>query len=305
MRRVWLLAALLGAAGCVPELGPCDESAARRVVHDQTTGSPAYEGQALMITSCSAGGVCHAPDIDPAARNGVPVGLDYDVSIVEGGGADLERLQTNHANVFAHRYRIWEQVVTGAMPPRGALDEGGALDGAPEYARYDSLTGEASPLPRVDTEEGAEILRNWLSCRSPVVERTEPSPDTSPIGAVVSRRDVIPLEPAWPDIYERMIAPRCATLSCHGESLAGGLDLRGEAEALAALVSTEATSDDCAGAGVRIVPGDPDASLFVHKLSGRDASGAAVCGDPMPVSGRIDPQSIENIRQWIADGAAP
>ena len=59
---------------------------------------------------------------------------------------------------------------------------------APSYSRLDSVTGETTPLPGLDTEEGREILRNWLSCRVPVVERTEPMERDGhvPFGSVVS-----------------------------------------------------------------------------------------------------------------------
>ena len=298
------LAALLLLTACSTELGPCDESAARQVVYDES-GSPAFEGQALMIGSCGSGGFCHSPGIDPADRRGVPVGLDYDVRLAEDADAATERLRVNQALTFQDRHRIWVEVTSGRMPVPGDAGEE-ILTAAPTYSRYDSLSGTATALPALDTEDGAEILRNWLACRVPVVERTEPVADVEPIGAVVSRRDVVPLEANWADIYTRMIEPRCASAPCHGRSAAADLELSDQAMALAAMTNVAAAGDDCMGAGMLIVPGDPDASLFVHKLSGRDAADAPVCGDLMPGSGsRIDGQSIANIRQWIMDGANP
>ena len=65
-----------------------------------------------------------------------------------------------------------------------------------------------------------------------------------------------------------------------------------------------AAGNACHDAGARVVPEDPDGSLLVHKLEGRDADGAPVCGDPMPRDRRLPVQWIAAVRQWIADGAA-
>jgi len=42
-------------------------------------GTPYYEGQALLNTSC-AGGSCHASGAVGAGRNGAPHGLNFDVA---------------------------------------------------------------------------------------------------------------------------------------------------------------------------------------------------------------------------------
>lgn len=292
-------------SACAPELGPCDDQAARRVVYDDT-GSPAFEGQALMISSCGGGAFCHAPGIEPLDRRGVPFGLDYDVRLAEDeAGESTDRLRLNQSLTYEDRHAIWVEVEAGRMPVPGTAGEE-ILGAAPTYQRIDPVTGALTPLPTLETEEGREVLRNWLACRVPVVERTAPLAMGDGFGAVVERRDIVPLEPRWADIHERMIVPRCASAPCHGRAAEAGLELTDRAAAHAALVGMAASADDdCAGAGMLIAPMDPDASLFVHKLTGRDAAGDPVCGDLMPVSGgRIDPMSIENIRTWINNGAA-
>lgn len=304
MRRI-LAVFVATLVGCTTptDVGPCDADRARRVVYDDT-GAPAYEGQALVISSCGGGGFCHASSAEGVDRRNAPGGVDYDLRLVAGED-DLTRLEADQLRVVAHRGWIWDQVQAGLMPPG---DQGLAtLESAPAYSRYDALTDEATPLPGLDTDEGREILRNWLSCRAPVVERSTPREDgVTSVGAVVSGRDIEPIDPTWPALYARVIEPRCATAGCHdADEQAGGLELVGEADARTALVGSSATErGDCDGAALRVTAGDPDASLLMHKLIGRDATGAPVCGDPMPDSGGRAPDVwIDAFRAWIENGA--
>lgn len=87
----------------------------------------------------------------------------------------------------------------------------------------------------------------------------------------------------------------CAFSTCHGAaSPAGGLDLRPE-NAHAALVNVPASTGD-----VLVVPGDPDASYLVAKVT----PGAEIEGEPMPVGqDGLDDERLELLRGWIADGA--
>lgn len=301
MKRALAIALLLSA--CAPEVGPCDDQAARRVVYDDT-GSPAYEGQAIIVTSCGAGAFCHAPGIDADARRGAPAGLDYDLRVAEDDGGDsTDRLRRMQSLTYGDRHAVWAQVEAGRMPVPGPMGEE-VLAAAPVYQRFDPVTETPTPMPTIDTDEGREILRNWLACRVPVVERTEPGTGDA-FGAVVSRRDVVPLEPRWSDIHARLIVPRCASAACHGRVGSAGLTLTDRSAALAAMRDAPASAaDECSGAGPLIAPGDANDSLFLHKLSGRDAAGDPVCGDLMPGSGsRIDPMSLESIRAWIDAGA--
>lgn len=153
------------------------------------------------------------------------------------------------------------------------------------------------------------MLRNWLACGLPVVERTEPaSDDEDPVpevGYVVSLQEE-PLEPRWADIYERLMVTRCSSRPCHGAAAAGGLDLTGERESLQRLTGSRPVDSEYCGAvpGAWIVPGDAEGSLLFQKLAGVDAAGDPVCGEPMPQSGaRLSTTSLENVRRWIDEGA--
>lgn len=312
MTRASMLCAALLAVGCNPEIGPCDVGDARRVVYDGA-GTPAFEGQALMIQSCGHGAFCHSSDIPIENRKGVPEGLEYDLRLAsfaaDAEPESTERLREMQRRAFAHRHAIWDQVARGGMPVRDAVGEE-VLGAAPVYKRFDPSTGDAAPLPGLDSEAGREVLRNWLACGLPIVERTEPIGDgqaVESVGWVVPGVDVEPLAPSWPDIYARLVEPRCASAPCHGAQTAGGLDLRGESETLDRLRSGVGAGAPCLGAGTPMIDTeDPDGSLFLQKMTGRDASGAPVCGDLMPIGGaRVDPRSLEAIRAWIAAGAQP
>ncbi|HVW29190.1 MAG TPA: hypothetical protein VHC69_27680 [Polyangiaceae bacterium] len=54
----------------------------------------------------------------------------------------------------------------------------------------------------------------------------------------------------------------------------------------------------------RVVPGDPDNSLIVEKLEGKDGTAQAICGERMPFQQPpICQPVIDAIRTWIANGA--
>ncbi|MDH5493937.1 MAG: hypothetical protein OEY14_18445, partial [Myxococcales bacterium] len=158
-------ALVLGAGGCAPDLGPCDDAArgrAERLVYsDDASGLPAYAGQALLEQSCGYGSYCHAEGA--ADRLGAPAGMDFDVAIAGGDPASLERLRRGQRAAQAHREAIYQEVLAGRMPPGG---EAGALatGGAPAYAG----------LPALRSDEGRAILAAWLSCGSPVVQGVGP-----------------------------------------------------------------------------------------------------------------------------------
>lgn len=160
--------------GCPPDLGPCDPEAARRVVFTADDSRlPAYGGQALVESSCGGGAFCHAELAEGPARYGVPAGLDFDVSLAENAD-QTARLRRGIETLRAWRLEAYREVHAGTMPP-GAI--GSAI----------ASTGIAyADLPPVGTAEGDEILRNWLACGAPVVERTTPRPDGfEPVGDIV------------------------------------------------------------------------------------------------------------------------
>lgn len=68
--------------------------------------------------------------------------------------------------------------------------------------------------------------------------------------------------------------------------------------ARAALVGQASISTRCGGRTL-VVPGDPDSSLFLQKLSP-----APPCGNRMPLGGAVLPDAVlEMVRTWIEAGA--
>jgi hypothetical protein len=101
-------------------------------------------------------------------------------------------------------------------------------------------------------------------------------------------------------IYDEIfVAEGCNTTSCHGGNQ-GNLNMSTRDDAYANLVGVPASGPLCASSGlVRVVPGEPEASLLLDKVS----NDPPVCGDLMPPANPLDDQQIERIRSWIAEGA--
>ena len=75
------------------------------------------------------------------------------------------------------------------------------------------------------------------------------------------------------------------------------MDLTSADNSFANLVSVSSIQD---GSLMRVNPGDPDNSYLVQKLEGTAASGVQ-----MPFGGTpLSQATIDNIRDWIAAGAA-
>ncbi|MCB9659495.1 MAG: hypothetical protein H6726_17755 [Sandaracinaceae bacterium] len=301
--------ALLCLGACTEPLGPCDELAALRVVYDEE-GTPAFEGQALMVQSCGFGAFCHAGEVEPARRLGAPHGLDYDLRIVNVDDDDAHvaagfaRLVTMWNRAFRHRHAIWTAVDRGRMPVGGGAGAD-VQSAAPVYSGRVSAT-RLEPIAGLDTSSGRSALRNWLACGLPVVQSTDAhAAHPEAFGHIVDPIEIAPVEPRWSSIYDGLLRRRCASAPCHGVAVAGDLDLRGPRDAYDALVGVASVDEACASEGLMLVaPGAADDSLLVWKLLGRDADGAAVCGDPMPEGGsRVSEASVDAIRAWIDAGA--
>lgn len=300
--RLFVLVAVL-AAGCTPELGACDQAAAIRVAYDQATGLPAYEGQALMIASCGHGAFCHGGDDIPREnRLGVPEGLGFDVQLAAPDGtvdeAAIVRQRRARFRVVQEAHLALHTVDLGTMPPPSQQGRD-VLGSAPTYVRAGEDTG-FEPLPAVGSDEGREILRNWLACAAPVIERPVPRED-GVTAVVVPPLPLEPIEPTWASVFEDLFRGRgCATALCHGGS-ESGFRVTDRDATHRALVMGDARGEACTGEGALIVPGDPDASLLVEKLTG-----APRCGDAMPLGGiPLRDEDLAAVRDWIAAGALP
>lgn len=118
--------------------------------------------------------------------------------------------------------------------------------------------------------------------------------------------------PPFVAVYDLLHARNCI-YPCHDRTANGGLSLSpfdgfparhpedDLDRAYRALTSARATSPFCAGE-MRIVTGEPDASLLLKKV----APGPAPCGNRMPAGEmfpRLTADEVEVLRVWISNGA--
>ncbi|HMJ15878.1 MAG TPA: PQQ-binding-like beta-propeller repeat protein [Polyangiaceae bacterium] len=103
-------------------------------------------------------------------------------------------------------------------------------------------------------------------------------------------------------VYDQVLfGAGCASAFCHGAS-AGNLAMGTRAQAYHNLVNVNAAGDACASSGrKRVEPGNPDASLLVHKIS----NATPECGTVMPPGPGVTltQAQIDLVRAWIAAGA--
>jgi cysteine-rich repeat protein len=109
-----------------------------------------------------------------------------------------------------------------------------------------------------------------------------------------------PLASTWAGVQENVFT-RYGCPICHGVRLvSGGLDLRPDV-ALGDLIGVRSSGDPDT---VRIVPGDPADSMLWKKLAKGVRGGFDdVPGDGMPFGGRITPEELDAVGNWILDGA--
>lgn len=108
-----------------------------------------------------------------------------------------------------------------------------------------------------------------------------------------------PIDPTFPSIQENVFDQSCAFSSCHsGYAADGELDLTAGA-AYANLINVPSEEED---GWVRVVPGDPDASLLYQALLG-PVGEVGQMPDGYTPEDPYDPAKAEAIRQWIEDGA--
>lgn len=311
---------------CRVELGECDERAATAMVFldtdspaDPRRGVPMFAGQALMVTSCGGDRFCHSSaDIAPELRYGVPDGLGLDPSLAcydpEGcTEEERERLAGEQERIFNMSREILRAVRRGTMPPEGSPMMSDRTERVVDIGTSMQLEAGEELAP-IGSDEGNEILRNWLACGAPIVEfaglpagaRPGDPCERAPDSVGECRRRVYepqPPQPRWSAIYRDVIQPLCG-VSCHGPTPPNfieesGLDLSTKDRAYAALIAEPAKGRECAGMGTLIVPGNSNDSLFMDKLEPKP-----LCGDPMPSLGlTLDPSILEVLAEWIDRGA--
>lgn len=100
------------------------------------------------------------------------------------------------------------------------------------------------------------------------------------------------------ELQSAIFSPICS--GCHngnGAGLPGSMNLSSAASTFAALVSTNSVERPEL---LRVNPGDPDNSYLIDKLEGAQD----IVGGQMPLFGTpLDPAVIDQVRQWISDGA--
>ncbi len=323
-----LLGTLLGStllAGCPARVGGvCSEADLdeARLVAYAADGMPAYEGQALLIASCGGASYCHTQTPD-APRFGAPGDLVFDVLPIDGASDEVSAqraLLRATRSAYRHRDGIYASVVTETMPPAGRPPVPDLRAAAAAFVRADGM-----PLPEIQSELGREILRNWLACGAPVVERTtapsaaetcnddadcpitglcDPlamgaaSRECRPVGDIVAARPIA-LEPTWTSIFANVIRPSCATVGCHaGATSANMLDLSNAADAYAAL-TTRDSSATC-GSAPYVTAGDPSGSALIDKL--RPTQTLCAGSSRMPPSG-LSAATVAVIEEWVMRGA--
>lgn len=106
--------------------------------------------------------------------------------------------------------------------------------------------------------------------------------------------------PTLTSIQTNVFTPRCA--GCHngvGTTLPGRLNLTSTTTSLAALANVASVE---VPALLRVAPGNANDSYLVRKLEG----GPGIVGSRMPLVGApLDQTTIDSIRLWITNGAAP
>ncbi|MFT3923957.1 MAG: hypothetical protein QM778_15595 [Myxococcales bacterium] len=128
---------------------------------------------------------------------------------------------------------------------------------------------------------------------------TPPRADAGTRDAGTPTRDAgaTPDAPTFAQVYA-ILSTQCSP--CHTEADNGNLDMSTRAKAFTNLVGKAAAGPSCAGMGrVRVIAGNADDSLLVHKLEGTQD-----CGSRMPRNRTPLPAaSIDRIRAWIDAGA--
>ncbi len=141
------------------------------------------------------------------------------------------------------------------------------------------------------------------------------TPQTECSGGTCVRKAVCPtgLEPTFDSIHTKIFAASCGTEggNCHshdGALYSAGLNLADDP--YTALLGSDGKGElagNISGSEMnlrRVVPGDPDLSFLVIKLSTRTGMDPKYgSGMPFTDPGSVCPDTLATIKQWIASGA--
>lgn len=295
-----------------PAVGDCDRGAVAELAYDRR-GIPSFAGQAQMIRSCGGGAYCHAAEVaDPLDRFGAPDPPAFDVTHAslswDPEPVEIERLGAHQAATFERRHEVLARARRAHASEEARLAYRSRLDSTFERVAGDGVTFTALPEP--DTVDGYELLRNWLACGAPVVERVVPRRDGAPssVGFTVPACVRRCADLTWPSLYEHLFRSTCTTSRCHDtETALFGLDWEsgGASGAYTRVLDQPAQGAQCAPLGLDLLTaGDPDRSLIYAKVSASEP--VAICGNRMPAGGsRLPDQYLCALRVWIECGACP
>lgn len=115
--------------------------------------------------------------------------------------------------------------------------------------------------------------------------------------------------PTFTRVFEEILTGTgCAVGACHGSAMGPSkLGLADKTDAYMGLVGVMAMGSEGPGAAAggcagmpftRVKAGDPDNSLLVQKLEGKQT-----CGKEMPIGNMLKPDQIKLVRDWIMAGA--
>ena len=100
--------------------------------------------------------------------------------------------------------------------------------------------------------------------------------------------------PIFAQVRDDVLVPSCGFGSCHGAGEAGlQIDEDMMVDALVDVPSTVQAD------AILVVPGDPDGSYLVAKLT----EAPSIDGEVMPPSGAMSQERIDMVKKWIAAGA--
>jgi len=122
---------------------------------------------------------------------------------------------------------------------------------------------------------------------------------------ITSTSTTLPAAATFTEVYEIFTAKSCGITGCHSSAvpeIPPGGNLGGFEDIGTAYTSLLGHTVTCLGSTFTsaVVPGDPDASFLMNKLTGVPPE----CGLSMPVGPLpLEPAEVEIIRSWILDGA--
>ena len=263
----------------------------RQWIVDGATDDRAPSDEAIRVSSLSP-----VPDSEletPPAEIVAMFDRELDVStvnaetfILEASGGDGTFEDGNEAQVMAA-----EITTPDTNPMSATFDLGGEVLADDTY-RVRLLGSGASVILDLD----ANALDGEFSGSFPSGDGTE----GGDFEAVFSVGAPDEMGTTLDEIQSDVFTPTCSVSGCHtgptGNTLPGGMDL----------TSADASFDSLVGVSSLQVPelsrveaGDPDNSYLIQKVEGTADEGAQ-----MPAGGPpLDQAVIDDIRQWIADGA--